>query len=141
MFVFRPFAHRGFLLMALLMLVCAAPPRPAAQTAPAPPPQPRPAPTPEQLAMRAAAEKDHQLLMEKLGIRELRPGASHDPQSPNAVNYDERKANVYPSLPDPLTLNDGRRVTSAKDWWSKRRQEIVEEFDREILGRAPVHLP
>ena len=91
--------------------------------------------------MRAAAEKDHQLLMDKLGIKELRPGASHDLQSPNVVNYDEQKANVYPSLPDPLLLKDGKRVTSAKVWWSKRRPEIVEDFDREILGRAPANLP
>jgi hypothetical protein len=103
--------------------------------------QPRPAPTPEMLAMRAAAEKDHQLLMDKLGIKELRPGASHDPKSPYAVNYDESKANVYPSLPDPLLLKDGKRVTTAKLWWSKRRPEIVEDFDREILGRVPANLP
>ena len=114
----------------------------AASAAPPPPQaQPRPAPTPEQLAMRAAAEKDHQLLMELLGIKELRPGASQDPKSPNAVNYDESKANVYPSLPDPLLLKDGKRVTTAKLWWSKRRPEIVEEFDREILGRVPANLP
>jgi hypothetical protein len=117
----------------------------AAQTAPAgllpPATQTRPAPTPEQLAMRAAAEKDHQRLMDLLGIKELRPGASHDPKSPNPVNYDESKANVYPSLPDPLLLKNGKRVTSAKVWWTKRRPEIVEEFDREILGRAPTNLP
>jgi len=79
--------------------------------------------------------------MEKLGIKELRPGASHDPKSPYVVNYDEQKANVYPSLPDPLLLKDGKRVTSAKLWWSKRRPEIVEDFDREILGRVPANLP
>jgi hypothetical protein len=141
MFMFRSFAHRRFLAMALLLLVSPALSRLAAQTAPATPTPPRPAPTPEQLALRAAAEKDHQLLMDKLGIKELRPGASHDLQSPNVVNYDEQKANVYPSLPDPLLLKDGKRVTSAKVWWSKRRPEIVEDFDREILGRAPANLP
>jgi len=138
-------ARRLFLAWALVLLACPALSRLAAQTAPAtqPPPtaQPRPAPTPEMLAMRVAAEKDHQLLMEKLGIKELRPGASHDPKSPYVVNYDEQKANVYPSLPDPLLLKDGKRVTSAKLWWSKRRPEIVEDFDREILGRVPANLP
>ena len=91
--------------------------------------------------MRAAAEQDHQRLMNLLGIKELRPGASHDPKSPNPTNYDESKANVYPALPDPLLLKNGKRVTSAKVWWTKRRPEIVEDFDREILGRVPANTP
>jgi hypothetical protein len=91
--------------------------------------------------MRAAAEQDHQRLMNLLGIKELRPGASHDPKSPNPTNYDESKANVYPALPDPLLLKNGNRVTSAKVWWKQRRPEIVEDFDREILGRVPANLP
>jgi hypothetical protein len=66
---------------------------------------------------------------------------AHNPKSPNAVNYDESKASVYPSLPDPLLLKNGKRVTSAKLWWTKRRPEIVEDFDREILGRAPPTCP
>jgi hypothetical protein len=98
-------------------------------------------PTPEQLAERAAAEKDHQRMMDLLGIKQLRPAASHDPKSPNAVNYDESKANPYPTLPDPLLLKNGQRVTSANVWWTKRRPEIVEDFDSEILGRVPAHLP
>jgi hypothetical protein len=32
-------------------------------------------------------------------------------------------------------------VTSANVWWTKRRPEIVEDFDSEILGRVPAHLP
>jgi len=113
----------------------------AGQAAPAAQPAPRPAPTPEQLAQRAAAEKDHQRLMDLLGIKELRHGADNDPKSPYMANYDESKANVYPTLPDPLLLKNGKRVTSAKLWWSKRRPEIVEDFDREILGRVPANTP
>ena len=91
--------------------------------------------------MRAAAEKDHQRLMDLLGIKELRHGADNDPKSPFMANYDESKANVYPNLPDPLLLKNGKRVTSAKVWWTKRRLEIVEDFDREILGRVPANVP
>ena len=77
-------------------------------------------------------------MMDMLGIKQLRPAASHDPKSPNAVNYDESKADRYPgTLPDPLKLKNGKRVTSAKMWWTKRRPEIVEDFDREVLGRVP----
>ncbi len=98
-------------------------------------------PNQEQLAERDAAIKDHQLMMDRLGIKQLRPAASHDPKSPNAVNYDESKANPYPKLPEPLVLKNGKPVTSAKVWWAQRRPEIVEDFDRDVLGRVPAHLP
>ncbi len=109
------------------------------QAAPAPPP--RFTPTPEMLAIQAASEKDHRRMMDLLGIKELRPGADGDPNSPRAANYDESRADVYPNLPDPLLLKNRIRVTSAKVWWSKRRPEIVADFDREILGRVPPNLP
>jgi hypothetical protein len=80
--------------------------------------------------------------MDLLHIAELRPGADgRDAQSPNAANYDESKANPYPDLPPPLTLNNGKPVKTAKDWWDKRRPEIVELFDREIYGRVPTVTP
>ena len=87
------------------------------------------------------AQQDHQRLMELLHITSLRPGASSNPQAPNAANYDESKANPYPNLPDPLRLKSGKRVTTAKMWWNQRRSEIVEEFDREIYGRVPKNTP
>jgi hypothetical protein len=114
---------------------------PQAAPAAAPAAPPRFTPTPEMLAIQAASEKDHQRMMDLLGIKELRRGADGDAKSPNAANYDESKADLYPNIPDPLLLNDGKRVTSAKVWWSKRRPEIVEAFDREIYGRVPAKLP
>ena len=108
---------------------------------PVPPPRPAFTPTPEMLAIQAASEKDHQRVMNELGIRQLRPGADGDASSPHAANYDESKADVYPTLPDPLAQNDGKRVATAKVWWTQRRPQIVELFDREIYGRMPAHLP
>ena len=102
---------------------------------------PHAAPTPEQLAIREAAEKDHQRMMDLLGIKQLRPGASNDPNSPNPANYDESKANVYPTLPNPLVLNDGQPVTSAKIWWKQRRPEIVETFRPRDSRPRSRHLP
>jgi hypothetical protein len=87
------------------------------------------------------AEQDHQRIMDSLHITSLRRGADGDPKSPNAANYDEEKAKPDPKLPDPLTLNNGKKVTTAKVWWDVRRLEIVEEFDREIYGRAPKVTP
>jgi hypothetical protein len=88
------------------------------------------------------AEQDHQRLMDLLHITSLRPVANaRNPQAPNAVNYDESKANLYPNLPDPLVLKDGKKVKTAKVWWRQRRPEIVELFDREIYGRVPKDVP
>lgn len=81
-------------------------------------------------------------MLDLLGIQQIRPGPSgSNPQAPNAANYDESKANPFPSLPDPLVLTNGKRVKNAKTWWSRRRPEIVELFDREIYGRVPPRTP
>src|SRR5215510_6877353 len=98
--------------------------------------------TPEQQAMQEATRQDHQRMLEALRITSLRPGANpNNPQAPNAVNYDESKANPYTKLPDPLNLKNGRKVTSAKMWLQQRRPEIIEDFDREVYGRAPKNAP
>lgn len=89
----------------------------------------------------AQTQKDYQDMMGKLGIRSTRPGPSGNPSAPNAANIDESKASPYTSLPDPLRLNNGKRVEQAATWWKKRRPEIVAAFDKEIYGRVPTHTP
>src|SRR6185295_14051090 len=87
------------------------------------------------------AEQDHQLMMDRLGIKEIRRGADgRDPNSPNAANYDEAKGNLYPELPAVLKFDNGKPVKNARDW-KKRRAEIVEHFDQEVYGRMPTHVP
>jgi hypothetical protein len=98
--------------------------------------------TPEQQAQQEATRQDHRRMMEMLKVTSLRPGANgSNPQAPNYANYDESKANPYPNLPDPLVLKNGKKVTSAEMWWNQRRAEIMEDFDREIYGRAPKTTP
>src|SRR4051812_2904188 len=87
------------------------------------------------------AQEDHKNMMEQLGITKLRPGPSGDETKPNHANYDEAQANPYPNLPDVLTTRDGKKVTTADMWWTVRRPEIVEDFDREVLGRVPKDVP
>jgi len=87
------------------------------------------------------AEQDHQNMMDQLGIKALRPGPSGTESAPNHANYDESLANPYPNLPDVLTLKNGKKVTSASMWWNQRRPEIVEDFEREVLGRIPKNVP
>ena len=88
------------------------------------------------------AEQDHQRTMALLNMTTIRPGrnGSH-PDQPNYANYDEAKANPYPVLPNPLVMNNGRKVTSPNMWTQQRRPEIVEMFDREIYGRVPKVTP
>ena len=99
------------------------------------PPQPPPNPN------AAANAADHQHMKDQLGIRTLRPGPSGNESAPNHANYDEALANPYPHLPEVLTLDNGRKVTSAAMWWKQRRPEIVEAFDREVVGRVPKNVP
>lgn len=101
--------------------------------------------TPEQKAAAEAQSKiqkaDYQNMLDQLHITSLRPGKSGTAGLPNSANYDEAKANPYPNLPDPLLEKDGKKVTTPKEWWKKRRPEIVEDFDREIYGRVPKNVP
>ncbi len=93
-------------------------------------------------SIRKLSEADHLAMMKQLGISALRPGVNgSDPKASNAANYDEAKANPFPVLPDPLLMKDGRKVTSPRLWWNERRKEIIEDFDREVYGRVPQHLP
>jgi hypothetical protein len=85
-------------------------------------------------------EQDHSLMMSLLGITELRPGPSGNPNDSDAANSDESKAMCFTSVPDPLTFNDGTRVIKPQDW-EKRRLEIYEDFDREVYGRIPENIP
>ncbi len=84
---------------------------------------------------------DHEHMLATLGITALRPGPSGREGAPNQANYDEALANPYPRIPDVLTLDDGRRVTSATMWQTLRRPEIVEAFEREVYGRVPAGVP
>lgn len=86
------------------------------------------------------AQQDHQNMMAQLGIQALRPGPSGNEKAPNHANYDESKANPFPDLPDALTFKNGQRVTTATGW-QQRRREIVEDFEREVLGRVPPDVP
>jgi lysophospholipase L1-like esterase len=87
------------------------------------------------------AEQDHQNMMDQLGIKALRPGPSGNENAPNHANYSEALANPFPNLPDVLTLKNGKKVTTPEMWWNQRRPEIVEDFDREVLGRVPKNVP
>ncbi|HXG48560.1 MAG TPA: acetylxylan esterase [Methylomirabilota bacterium] len=124
--VFRPV---GSLLFGLALALPAGR-LPAQETAPA---KPEP--------LNWTTQQDHQNMKEQLGIKRLRPGPSGQPNATNAANYDPAKANPFPHLPELLVTRDGRAVTNAAMWWRERRPEIIEDFEREVIGRVPKNVP
>ncbi|CAM3375787.1 S9 family peptidase [Aquirufa ecclesiirivi] len=85
---------------------------------------------------------DYDQMLQQLQINNIRPGVNgSNPQAPNAANYDESKATIYPQLPAVLQLNNGKTVDSKRSWNYHRKPEIVEDFEREIYGRIPDNIP
>ncbi len=102
--------------------------------------------TPAQMAklkaQQRATQADHRYMMDILHLKRLRPGANGmNPKAPNADNTDEAKANPYPNLPDPLISNSGVPITTPTLWWTLRRPEIVQDFDRDVYGYVPRNVP
>ncbi|MDR9364322.1 MAG: hypothetical protein RI575_03205 [Balneolaceae bacterium] len=93
----------------------------------------------ERESINTLSAQDHQVMMEKLGISEVRPGPSGDPNAPNAANSDESKVKDY-TLPTLLQFENGIKVESPSDW-QERKDEIFELFDREMYGRIPENVP
>jgi hypothetical protein len=56
------------------------------------------------------------------------------------TNYYEDKIPPY-TLPDPLKMSDGRRVTDSQMWFKERRPEILKMFQTEIYGIVPDTAP
>lgn len=57
-------------------------------------------------------------------------------QDHNQANYDEARVGTY-TLPDPLVLQNGQKVTSAAQWFHQRRPEILHLLQEDEYGRSP----
>ncbi len=55
-------------------------------------------------------------------------------------NYSEDKVSAY-TLPDPLVLASGKKVTTAEMWVKERRPEILKFYRTEIYGAVPDNAP
>lgn len=136
-----PIKHLIPLLLAALLvsaLPAQTPPPPARATGPVPPWQLSPE---ERQRLQKLTSEDHADMLRQLGITKLRPGRNPNPGSTNPPNYDQALANPFPDWPELLTLKNGEKVTTPAAWWQKRRPEIAEDFEREVIGRIPGHVP
>jgi hypothetical protein len=52
------------------------------------------------------------------------------------INYNEDSVGNY-TLPDVLTLQNGKKVTDAKTWNEKRRPELIKLFEEQQFGKMP----
>jgi hypothetical protein len=51
-------------------------------------------------------------------------------------NFDEHKIPPY-TVPDPLVLASGKKVTDARTWTEKRRPELLAIFADQVYGKTP----
>ena len=52
------------------------------------------------------------------------------------ANYDESKIAPY-TLPELLKTADGRAITTAEEWTSARRPEVLSLFEKHVFGQTP----
>jgi hypothetical protein len=62
------------------------------------------------------------------------PATAANPQE--MTNQDEAQVGSLP-IPDPLTCEDGSKVTTKEQWLEKRRPELFKLFETEMYGRNP----
>ena len=55
-------------------------------------------------------------------------------------NYTEEKAPPF-TLPDPLVMASGQRITTAEQWTKERRPEILKVYQTEVYGLVPDSAP
>ncbi len=85
--------------------------------------------------------EDHADMMRQLGITKIRPGRNPSAGSNNLPNTDQALANPWPDWPELLVTKAGQPVTTAEQWWKVRRPEILEDYEREVVGRIPANVP
>jgi hypothetical protein len=89
-----------------------------------------------------SSQADWRTMMDSLHLDTLRPYVDGmNPHAAHVPNYEEALANPYPDLPNPLKLSNGDTVGTPKTWWKLRRPEIVKDFDLEVYGITPAHIP
>ena len=80
--------------------------------------------------------KNCRLLYQVLASTAALACCSHLLAQPQGFNYDESKVPQF-DLPDPLITSSGSKVTSADQWMSERRGEVLDLFANHVFGYKP----
>jgi len=70
------------------------------------------------------------------GLLALLTAAGQVQREPPKVIYDEKDVPPY-TLPELLVTGGGKRVATAEEWLTARRQEVLELFSSQVYGRVP----
>ena len=54
------------------------------------------------------------------------------------INFDESNIPAY-TLPDPLIMKNGKKVTTPSEWIKKKRPETLKLFENHVYGKSPAH--
>ena len=65
----------------------------------------------------------------------------HEPQRAERRQLRRVEGQGLHASPTRSSARTGRRSRPPDQWWTKRRPEIVEDFDREVYGRVPNDVP
>jgi hypothetical protein len=76
--------------------------------------------------------------MANVGVTSIPPVSVQN--SPATYPLDDKVAMGNATLPDPLTMKNGSKVTSAGQW-KKRRQELLDLLQTEVYGVRPKSIP
>ena len=76
--------------------------------------------------------------MAAVGVTSIPPVSVQN--SPATYVLDDKAAMGNMTLPDPLTMNNGKKVTTASEW-KKRRQELLTLLQTEVYGVRPKSIP
>ena len=89
-----------------------------------------------------ASRKGRNIEMAEAAVLEAKSFSAEEALENNLIDR------VVPSVTRLLVEIDGREiekngrtVTTAGQWWKQRRPEIVEDFEREVVGRIPRNVP
>ena len=111
------------------------------------PARPAAAPNPFALSPEERAKRDRRrrritpTCCTSSGSRSCVRDAIRRPGSTNLPNYDPAKADPFPIGPRRSRSKDGRRVTTAEQWWRSGRPEIAADFERRCSARSPPAMP
>ena len=94
----------------------------------------------------SAARASLAALLTATAVAVATPASAQLPDQPDGavagipMNFTEANVGQY-TVPDPLVLANGDKVTDARTWYEQRRPEVLALVEENVYGRAPAPRP